>query len=62
MFLETLNAVRGHLTATPKTADQIATETSADPEDVYHCLTHLAANGEAEVSLGKSPAEDSFQL
>jgi glucose-6-phosphate isomerase len=61
-FLETLNKVRGHLTATAKTAGEIATETDADPEDVYHCLTHLSANGEVQISLGATPAEDSFQL
>ena len=62
VFLETLNAVRGHLTATAKTADQIATETGADPEDVYHCLTHIAANGEAQATIGMTPAEDTFSL
>lgn len=61
-FLETLNKVRGHLTASVKTAEAIATEIDADPEDVYHCLTHLAANGEVQISIGKCPAEDSFQL
>jgi glucose-6-phosphate isomerase len=61
-FLETLNKVRGHITANAKTADEIATETDADPEDVYHCLTHLSANGEVQISLGKTPAEDQFQL
>lgn len=61
-FLETLNKVRGHLTATAKTAGEIATETDADPEDAYHCLTHLSANGEVQISLGATPAEDSFQL
>jgi glucose-6-phosphate isomerase len=61
-FLETLNKVRGRLTATAKTAGEIATETDADPEDVYHCLTHLSANGEVQISLGATPANDSFQL
>ena len=61
-FLETLNKVRGHLTAWEKTADEIAVETDADPEDVYHCLTHLAANGEVQISIGKTPADDSFML
>jgi glucose-6-phosphate isomerase len=61
-FLETLNKVRGHLTAWAKTADEIATEIDADPEDVYHCLTHLSANGEVQISIGKTPAEDSFML
>ena len=61
-FLETLNSVRGHLTSSAKTADQIATETGADPEDVYHCLTHLSANGEAQAAFGPTPADDTFQL
>jgi glucose-6-phosphate isomerase len=59
-FLETLNSVRAKLTSTPQAAEQIATAISADPEDVYHCLTHLAANGEAVATLGASPAADTF--
>ncbi len=61
-FLETLNKVRGHVTASAKTAEDVATEIDADPEDVYHCLTHLSANGEVQISIGKTPAEDSFSL
>ena len=61
-FLETLNKVRGHLTASSKTAGEVATGIDADPEDVYHCLTHLSANGEVQISIGATPAEDSFQL
>ncbi len=61
-FIETLNKVRGHLTAYAKSAEEIATEIDADPEDVYHCLNHLAANGEVQISIGKSAAEDTFQL
>jgi glucose-6-phosphate isomerase len=61
-FIETLNKVRGHLTASAKTAEEVATEIDADPEDVYHCLTHLSANGEVQISIGTTPAEDSFQL
>ncbi len=61
-FIDTLNKVRGHLTADAKTADDIATEIDADPEDVYHCLTHLSANGEVQISIGDTPAEDSFML
>lgn len=59
VFLSLLTAVRGKLTAEAQTAGQIA-GTDADPEDVYHCLTHLAANGEAKVTLGATPAEDTF--
>jgi glucose-6-phosphate isomerase len=59
-FLETLNSVRAKITPTPQTADQIAAAVSADPEDVYHCLTHLAANGGAVATPGASPAADTF--
>jgi len=61
-FLEILNKVRGRLTGYQKTAEELAFEANGDIEDVYHCLTHLAANGEANISLGKTPAEDTFQL
>lgn len=61
VFLETLNKVRGHITAWSKTAGEIATEIDADPEDVYHCLTHLSANGEVQIAIGATPAEDTFQ-
>ena len=62
VFLETLNQVRAALTAQAKTADQIASETGSDAEDVYHCLNHIAANGGAQVSLGTTPAEDTFHI
>lgn len=61
-FIETLNKVRGHLTASAKTADEIAIEIDADPEAVYHCLTHLAANDELQISIGKTASEDSFMI
>lgn len=61
-FIDTLNKVRGHITAWAKTAGEIATEIDADPEDVYHCLTHLSANGEVQISIGTTPADDSFQI
>ncbi len=59
-FLEILSSVRSHLTADARTADEIAAATGAEPEDVYHSLTHLAANGQARVSIGLTPAEDRF--
>jgi glucose-6-phosphate isomerase len=61
-FLELLGAVRSRLVSEAKTAEQIAASVDADPEDVYHCLTHLSANGEAQISLGATPAEDNFSL
>ena len=62
VFLDLLGAVRSRLTADAKTAEQIAFETDADPEDVYHCLTHLSANGEVQISIGSTPKEDTFSL
>ncbi len=62
IFLKLLAGVRGNLTATPQTAQQIAAALAADAEDVYHCLTHLAANGVALTKLGMTPADDTFRL
>jgi glucose-6-phosphate isomerase len=62
VFLDLLGAVRSRLVSEAKTAQQIAFETDADPEDVYHCLVHLSSNGEAQISIGDTPAEDSFSL
>ncbi len=61
-FLDTLNAVRGNVTASPKTASEIATAIQAEAEDVYHCLNHLSANGELTCSLGATALEDTFSL
>jgi glucose-6-phosphate isomerase len=60
VFLDLLGSVRSRLVSEAKTAPQIASEVDADPEDVYHCLTHLAANGEASKTEGSTPAEDTF--
>ena len=62
VFLDLLGAVRSRLTSEAKNAQEVASETDADPEDVYHCLVHLSSNGEAQISLGATPAEDSFSL
>jgi glucose-6-phosphate isomerase len=60
VFLDLLKNVRGQLSTEAKSADAIASSISADPEDVHHCLTHLAANGEAVAKLGATPAGDVF--
>jgi glucose-6-phosphate isomerase len=60
VFLEILAAVRAQLSAEPQTAEEIATAIQADPEDVYHCLNHLAANGGACVNPGDLPQADRF--
>ena len=59
-FLEILKNVRTNLTPVPQNAEQIATAIKADAEDVYHCLVHLAANGQANAIQGESPALDTF--
>ena len=61
-FLDLLNSVRGHLTAEKKTAKELAEEISSEVEPVYHCLIHLANNGEVMLAEGKNPAEDTFNL
>lgn len=60
VFLELLSAVRGQLSGEAKSAEAIAAAIAADPEDIHHCLTHLAANGEAVASLGATPDADVF--
>jgi glucose-6-phosphate isomerase len=60
VFLDLLKTVRGRLTAEAVTASALASAIGADPEDVYHCLNHLAANGKAEILGGNSPAGDRF--
>lgn len=62
IFLDLLSRVRGRLVSEAKNADQVAFEVDGDPEAVYHCLVHLANNGEAQMSMGKTPADDLFQL
>ncbi len=61
IFLELLQKVKNALSTEAKTAAQIAAYITADEEDVYHCLTHLASNGVAQNSYGSSPAEDTFK-
>ncbi len=61
-FLDLLGRVRGRLVSESKNADEVAFEVDGDPEAVYHCLVHLANNGEAQMSVGKTPSEDYFQL
>ena len=60
-FLALLGAVRRRLTDAPQTADALAAAIGADPEDVHHCLVHLAANDQARCQPGPAPAADRFQ-
>ena len=61
-FLKLMGEVRGALTASSQTVDQVAATLKADPEDVFHLLTHLAANGQAKVVEGDGPGTDVFSL
>ncbi|MDB4265336.1 glucose-6-phosphate isomerase [bacterium] len=61
-FLDLLNEVRGNLTGSSKSVLEVATAIDGDPEDVFHCLTHLCANGEACHTRGKDPLDDRFSL
>lgn len=62
VFLDILNEVRGHLTAEKKDTEQLAFETGADTESVYHAAVHLANNGEAQHAMGANAKEDTFSL
>ncbi len=58
--LELQSQVVAQLAADPARADTIAAALDAAPEDVYHILRHLAANGRAHLKAGACPAEDLF--
>ena len=61
-FLSLLQTVRGRLSHAPQTAGQIAEATHLDPEDVFHALNHLAANGSAIRTTGATVADDTFAM
>ncbi|MGB1259759.1 MAG: glucose-6-phosphate isomerase [Akkermansiaceae bacterium] len=60
VFLDLLQSVKNALTDESQTAEELANSIDADPEDVYHCLNHLASNGQATLSPADSPAGDTF--
>ena len=63
VFLEQLGQVRAALktASAPLSAPQVAEKLSIDPEDAWHMLQHLAANGGARlVETGSGPAADIF--
>lgn len=63
VFLNNLTAVRAALPSDDAglTAEAIASSLSMEPEDAFHILNHLAANGSArQTHLGATPAEDRF--
>ncbi|MBK8093848.1 MAG: glucose-6-phosphate isomerase [Verrucomicrobiaceae bacterium] len=63
VFLQQLSSVRAVLRSVnePLTAADVAKRLSIDPEDAWHMLSHLAANGGCRVAeLGGGAAEDRF--
>ncbi len=62
-FLELLSAVTKALSAQPQTAEAIAAGIKREPESVYHCLNHLAANlAGVKCARGLTAAHDQFNL
>ncbi|RYD35697.1 MAG: glucose-6-phosphate isomerase [Verrucomicrobiaceae bacterium] len=60
-FLKLLAAVKSGLAEEGEsTAQALAAKLAVDPEDVWHCLNHLAANGAVSRTAGATPAEDVF--
>ena len=59
-FLKQMAAIKAALSSEGATAEALAARTGTDPEDAWHMLTHLAANGKARVTAGATPAADSF--
>lgn len=59
-FLSLLAKTRDCLTDSPLDARSLAATLQADPEDVHHCLVHLAANDQAKIIPGTTPADDRF--
>lgn len=60
LFLKLLIKVKKALGEKAQTAEVLAEKLKADPEEVYHCLNHLSANGQAMVRRAKTPANDKF--
>lgn len=61
-FLKQMSAVVAALpkTGAGATADELAAQVGINPEDAWHMLSHLSANGRAKISEGNSPSEDRF--
>ena len=60
-LLELQRVVRDQLSSSPKTAEELARATGADPEDAFHILSHLASNDPAvRVIRAEEPSGDTF--
>ena len=54
--------VRASLSKEPRTAEQIAQALGAEPEAVFHALTHLAANDAQVRGTAGAPSQRTFSL
>jgi glucose-6-phosphate isomerase len=62
-LLQLQKQVGEKLSATAKTAEQIARSIDADPEEVFHVLCHLAGNdSHIRVAKGEQPGDETFSL
>jgi glucose-6-phosphate isomerase len=62
-LLQLQKVVRDHLSASGKTAEEIARAADADPEDVFHIVCHLASNDPGiRKTKGEEPGDDMFLL
>jgi glucose-6-phosphate isomerase len=61
-LLELQSRVLAQLPDAPgKTAEEIARELNADPEDIFHALHHAAANGSSvQITPANRPADEKF--
>lgn len=62
VFLKLLASVQAALTDSPATAADIAAKVSADEEDTYHALVHIAESGKAKWTMAECPCGDTFSL
>ena len=62
-LLQLQNRVRGQLSESGKTAEELARAADADPEDVFRILSHLASNDPSvRMTKGEEPSDDKFFL
>lgn len=62
-ILELQKKVRANLSKSGKTAEEVARDIGADPEEVFHLLRHLSCNDPAINAVpGSNPAADRFSL
>ncbi|MEY2544939.1 MAG: glucose-6-phosphate isomerase [Verrucomicrobiota bacterium] len=62
-LLDVQKQVRAQLSSTAQTAEEIARKVDADPEDVFHTLSHLASNDtKIHTQRGEHAGDDKFSV